>query len=111
MARGKIMQVLVIIAIVAMVACVACASVFMIVHTVYADDTQKITMFQADQLSRNTQDFLFQNGNKCVGLQYLPDGYTVDPNFGRWIVSVVDNPVYTYMGGNHFNPIIECEAK
>ena len=78
---------------------------------VLADDTQKITMFQADQLSRNTQDFLFQNGNECVGLQYLPDGYTVDPNFGRWIVSVVDNPVYTYMGGNHFNPIIECEAK
>ena len=98
MARGKIMRYILIVAIVAILASVA--------TYVYADG--RMTFKTSEYLNHKTQDFLFANGNECRGLQYLPGAY--DGNFGTWIVTTVDNPVYTYMNGNHFNPIQECEA-
>ena len=93
------MRYILIVAIVAIVASVA--------TYVYADGRMQFET--SEYLNHQTQDFLLQNGDECVGLQYLPGAY--DGNFGKWIITTIDNPVYTYMGGNHFNPIQECEAK
>ena len=98
MARGKIMRYILIVAIVVILASVA--------TYVYADG--RITFVNSESANHKTQDFLFQNNDVCTGLEYLPGAY--DGNFGKWIVTTVNNPVYTYMSGNHFNPIIECEA-
>ena len=74
---------------------------------VFADG--RITFATSESLNHETQDFLYQNGDVCTGLEYLPGAH--DGNFGRWIITTVGNPLYTYIGGNHFNPVQECESK
>jgi len=88
---------------------VAIAIMLAMTVSYYVNADTRMTFETSEYLNHKTQDFLFVNGNECRGLQYLPGAY--DGNFGKWIITTVDNPFYTYMNGNHFNPIQECEAK
>ena len=103
MARGKIMWAILI----TIVAIVAMGVGHVAIHLVYSDDN-KITVITRDIVDANEYDFLIKNGDVCVGLRYIPE-YLPEPEYGRWIVAVVDNPIYTYNGMMDLD-IEQCES-
>ena len=59
-------------------------------------------------LDSKNVDLLIANGSDCWGITYYVG--VGDNMFGSWQVQIVENPIYHFHGGNHFNPIEACET-